>query len=57
MAKQELLEAMRPPVVAGICSAEETSVFIHEGVQMAFIYRGVDGGVIGEIVVKPSDCK
>ena len=52
----KLQEAMAEQVTNGVCSAQETRVFVEHGVQIVLKYRDKDGVVIGDIVVNAGSC-
>ena len=57
MTQQQLQDGLGENIKRGVCTSKEMLVFIKGGVQFVYRYRGSDGGVIGDIVVNPSDCQ
>lgn len=52
----ELQDALAVVIRNGVCTSEDMAVFVKNGVQIIYRYRGSDGGIIGDIVVNPQDC-
>lgn len=54
---QQLRSAREHGVIAYVCTNEDMKAFRENGVVVSYSYRGNDGGVIGDILVYPRDCK
>lgn len=54
--QQELQSALAANIRNGVCTNKDMTVFVKNGVQIVYRYRGNDGSIIGDIVVNPQDC-
>lgn len=46
----------RPYIFPRICTESYTGRMLREGVTIHYVYRGVDGGLAGEVFIRPADC-
>jgi len=51
------IQSNRMTVLNGVCTSADMKPFIQYGVQLVYLYRGNDGGVAGEIIINPDDCR
>lgn len=53
----QLKQMLGTSIRNGVCTAEFMRVFIRNNVTIVYRYRANDGGMIGDIVVSPTDCQ
>jgi hypothetical protein len=53
---QHFSSTLSPNIRNSVCSSKEMEVFVKNGVQVVYNYRGKNGVIVGDIVVNPSDC-
>jgi len=53
----QINEVLGGKIRSGVCSMKEMEAFRKNGVIMKYSYRDHSGKFIGEVVVKPEDCK
>lgn len=53
----QLHSALFETLKNGVCTAERGRFYMDNGANIVYMYRGSDGGIIGELVISPSDCK
>ena len=57
VSQQQLQDALGTSVRNGVCTNRDMQFLVNSGVQFVYLYRGGDGGVIGDVVVNPQDCR
>ena len=54
--QQQIKDVLGPTIKNGVCTSKEMQVFVKNGVQIVYRYRGSDGAIIGDVTVNSSDC-
>ena len=57
VSQQQLQNALGTNIKNGVCTNTSMAPFVKNGVKVVYRYRGKDGGIIGDVVVNPQDCR
>ena len=55
--QQRLQQRLGVRIRNSVCTSKDMKVFLDNGVQIVYRYRGSDGGIIGDVTVNPGECK